>query len=213
MKILVIDDHPLVSDALRHLASRLGPATEVLAAGRCEAGFELAERHADLDLVLLDFHLPGLAGAPAVKEWRRRFPGLPVVVVSSSEEQSAVLASMAAGAAGFIPKSSPSEVLLSALDLVLAGGRYLPPQALGPDGPRARETLPSVDNLGLTPRQVDVLRLVAQGKPNKLICRELGLAERTVKAHLSAVFRALGVTSRTQAALAAARLGLVPPNA
>lgn len=212
MKILVIDDHPLVGDALRHLAARLGPGTEVLCAGNCAAGFELAEVHADLDLALLDFHLPGLSGAPAVKEWRRRFPGLPVVVVSSSEEQPAVLAALAAGAAGFIPKSSASEVLLSALRLVLAGGRYLPPEALGPAVPRPRERPASIENLGLTPRQVDVLRLVAKGKPNKLICRELGLAERTVKAHLSAVFRALGVTSRTQAALAAARLGLVPPN-
>jgi DNA-binding NarL/FixJ family response regulator len=212
MKILVIDDHPLVSDALRHLARSLGPGTEVLSAAHCEAGFEIAVAHADLDLVLLDLHLPGLAGVPAVKEWRRRFPAVPVVVVSATEEQPSVLAAIAAGAAGFIPKSSPSEVLLSALNLVLSGGRYVPPQAIGPPPPRRRrETVPSIDNLGLTPRQLEVLRLIAQGKPNKLICRELGLAERTVKAHLSAVFRALQVTSRTQAALAAARLGLVPP--
>ena len=211
MKILVIDDHPLVSDALRHLARRLGPDAMVLAAPRCEAGFAIGDEHPDLDLVLLDLHLPGLSGVPALREWRRRFPAVPVVVISASEEQAAVLAAMAAGAAGFIPKSSPSDVMLSALNLVLSGGRYVPAQAIeGAQHPRKAASV-SINRLGLTQRQIDVLRLLAQGKPNKLICRELGLAERTVKAHVTAVFRALKVTSRTQAALAATRLGLAPP--
>lgn len=211
MKILVIDDHPLVSDALRHLARRLGPDAMVLAAPRCEAGFAIGDEHPDLDLVLLDLHLPGLSGVPALREWRRRFPAVPVVVISASEEQAAVLAAMAAGAAGFIPKSSPSDVMLSALNLVLSGGRYVPAQAIeGAQRPRKSASV-SINRLGLTQRQIEVLRLLAQGKPNKLICRELGLAERTVKAHVTAVFRALKVTSRTQAALAATRLGLAPP--
>ena len=116
---------------------------------------------------------------------------------------------------GFIPKSSPNEVLLNALRLVLAGGKYLPPEALAPvagsdaRGARAAtERALSLETLGLTDRQAQVLKLLAAGKSNKLICRELDLAERTVKAHISAVFRALGVTTRTQAALAAAKLGL-----
>lgn len=211
MNILVIDDHPLVSDALRGVAAQIGPGAVVLSAASCEAGFEQALAHGEPDLVLLDLNLPGLSGIPALKEWRRRFPSSPVVVVSASEDQTLVLAVIAAGAAGFIPKSSPSEVLLPALRLVLSGGRYVPAQAIGVARPHRREPLPSIDNLGLTPRQIDVLRLIAKGLSNKLICRELGLAERTVKAHLSAVFRALGVSSRTQAALAAARIGLVQP--
>jgi DNA-binding NarL/FixJ family response regulator len=211
LKILVIDDHPLVSDALRHLAHRLDPEATVLAAPRCDAGFDIATAQPDLDLVLLDLHLPGLSGVPALKEWRRRFPSVPVVVVSASEEQTAVLAAMAAGAAGFIPKSSSSDIMLSALKLVLSGGRYVPAQAIEGAGRGGKAARVSVESLGLTQRQLEVLRLLAQGKPNKLICRELGLAERTVKAHISAVFRALKVTSRTQAALAAARLGLASP--
>jgi DNA-binding NarL/FixJ family response regulator len=183
----------------------------VLAAPRCDAGFDIGNEHPDLDLLLLDLNLPGLSGVPALREWRRRFPAVPVVVISASEEQAAVLAAMAAGAAGFIPKSSPSDVMLSALNLVLSGGRYVPVQAIeGVERPRKAASV-SINRLGLTQRQIDVLRLLAQGKPNKLICRELGLAERTVKAHVTAVFRALKVTSRTQAALAAARLGLAPP--
>ena len=211
MKILVIDDHPLVSDALRHLARRLGPDATVLAAPRCDAGFDIAASHPEIDLVLLDLNLPGLSGVPALKEWRRRFPAVPVVVISASEEQPAVLAAMAAGAAGFIPKSSPSAVMLSALNLVLSGGRYVPSQAIEGTRPLRRAVAEPVESLGLTQRQLDVLRLLAQGKPNKLICRELGLAERTVKAHISALFRALNVNSRTQVAIAAAKLGITPP--
>jgi DNA-binding NarL/FixJ family response regulator len=211
LKILVIDDHPLVSDALRHLARRLGPDTTVLAALDCDAGFDAGNANPDLDLVLLDLHLPGLSGVPALREWRQRFPAVPVVVISASEEQAAVLAAMAAGAAGFIPKSSPGDVMLSALNLVLSGGRYVPVQAIEAAGRPRKAVSLTVDRLGLTQRQLDVLRLLAQGKSNKLICRELGLAERTVKAHVTAVFRALKVTSRTQAALAAARLGLARP--
>jgi DNA-binding NarL/FixJ family response regulator len=149
-----------------------------------------------------------------LKAWRRRHPEVPVVVLSSADDRPTVLAAIAAGAAGFIPKSSPNEVLLNALRLVLAGGKYLPPEALAPAaGPgarpaRAAESVRSLETLGLTDRQAQVLKLLAAGKSNKLICRELDLAERTVKAHISAVFRALGVTTRTQAALAAAKLGL-----
>jgi DNA-binding NarL/FixJ family response regulator len=122
-----------------------------------------------------------------------------------------VLAAMAAGAAGFIPKASSNEVMLSALRLVLAGGRYLPAEVLarGESAAPAPATAAStLEDLGLSPRQLEVLKLIALGKPNKIICSELGLAERTVKAHVTEVLRALGVSSRTQAALAAARLGL-----
>ena len=215
MKLLVVDDHPLMREAVQGVVTRLEPGAMVLAVGDSERGFAIADAEPDLDLVLLDLNIPGLAGIPALKAWRRRYPEVPVVVLSSAADRTTVLAAIAAGAAGFIPKSSPNEVLLNALRLVLAGGKYLPPEALAPvagAGPRgaraATERALSLETLGLTDRQAQVLKLLAAGKSNKLICRELDLAERTVKAHLSAVFRALGVTTRTQAALAAARLGL-----
>jgi DNA-binding NarL/FixJ family response regulator len=206
IRILVVDDHALIREAVRHVAAALGDDVTALTASDCEQGFALAGP--DLDLVLLDFNLRGLSGVPAIKAWRGRCPAVPVVVLSSAEDRPTVLAAIAAGAAGFIPKSSSNEVMLSALRLVLAGGKYLPAEAItGPSRP-APKTPATLESLGLTPRQLDVLKLIAQGKPNKLICDELGLAERTVKAHVTEVLRALGVSSRTQAALAAARLGL-----
>jgi DNA-binding NarL/FixJ family response regulator len=216
LKLLVVDDHPLLREAVQGVVKRLEPGATVLAVGDSERGFAIAAAEPDLDLVLLDLNIPGLAGIPALKAWRRRYPEVPVVVLSSADDRPTVLAAIAAGAAGFIPKSSPNEVLLSALRLVLAGGKYLPPEALAPgaeSGARAArattERVRSLATLGLTDRQAQVLKLLAVGKSNKLICRELDLAERTVKAHISAVFRALGVTTRTQAAIAAAKLGLV----
>jgi DNA-binding NarL/FixJ family response regulator len=215
LKLLVIDDHPLMREAVQGVVTRLEPGAIVFAVGDSERGFAIADAEPDLDLVLLDLNIPGLAGIPALKAWRRRYPEVPVVVLSSADDRPTVLAAIAAGASGFIPKSSPNEVLLNALRLVLAGGKYLPPEALAPvarSGAQAVRVAPerilSLETLGLTDRQAQVLKLLAAGKSNKLICRELDLAERTVKAHISAVFRALGVTTRTQAALAAAKLGL-----
>jgi len=219
MKILVVDDHPLIREAVQAVIARLEPGATVLAAGDSERGFAIAASESDLELVLLDLNMPGLSGVPALKAWRSRCPDVPVVVLSSAEDRPTVLAAIGAGAAGFIPKSSPNEVMLNALRLVLAGGKYLPPEALTPvdsSGAKAArapsEKALSLETLGLTDRQAQVLKLIAEGKSNKLICRELDLAERTVKAHISAVFRALGVSTRTQAALAAAKLGLVAPD-
>ena len=183
------------------------------------AAWTLAGNGTEPDLVLLDLNLPGLSGIPALKVWRRRYPGIPVVVLSAATDQQTVLAAIGAGAAGFIPKSSSNEVMLNALRLVLAGGRYLPTEVLahsaGGDvsARRARQaTALSLETLGLSARQAEVLKLIARGASNKVICRELGLAERTVKAHVTAVFRALKVTSRTQAAIEASKLGLVDPR-
>jgi DNA-binding NarL/FixJ family response regulator len=210
MRLLVVDDHSLIREAVRHVARALGDGVEVLSAAGCDEGFAVAAGEPELELLLLDFNLRGLSGVAAIQAWRARHPALPVVVLSSSEDRSTVLAAMAAGAAGFIPKSSSNEVMLSALRLVLAGGRYLPAEVLAAPEPEvaANRGNASLDRLGLSARQLEVLRLIARGMPNKIICGELGLAERTVKAHVTEVLRALGVSSRTQAALAASRLGL-----
>jgi DNA-binding NarL/FixJ family response regulator len=214
MKLLVVDDHSLIREAVRHVVQSLADEVTVLAAADCDEGFVIAERESDrdggLELLLLDFNLRGLSGVPAIRAWRQRHPALPVVVLSSAGDRATVLSAFAAGAAGFIPKASSNEVMVSALRLVLAGGKYVPAEVLAQadQPPPSAAAAPSIDSLGLSVRQLQVLQLIARGKPNKLICDELGLAERTVKAHVTELLRALGVSSRTQAALAAARMGL-----
>jgi DNA-binding NarL/FixJ family response regulator len=213
MKAVVVDDHPLIQEAVSNMLRRLEPNADIAWAGDCERGLDIAGTGAEPDLVLLDLNLPGLSGIPALKRWRSRFPGIPVIVLSATSDQQTVLAAIGAGAAGFIPKSSSNDVMQSAVRLVLAGGKYLPSEVLARSGQvegaglRSRQA-PSIDTLGLTVRQTDVLRLIAKGASNKLICRELGLAERTVKAHVTAIFRSLKVSSRTQAAIEATKLGI-----
>ncbi len=219
MRALVVDDHPLIQEAVSDVLRRLEPQAAIDVAGDCERGLSLSGQGPEPDLVLLDLYLPGVSGIPALKLWRTRYPGIPVVVLSAAADRQTVLAAIGAGAAGFIPKSCSNEVMLNALRLVLAGEKYLPPQILSRSGgdegalPRARRTSGlSIETLGLSARQAEVLKLIARGASNKVICRELGLAERTVKAHVTAVFRALKVTSRTQAAIEALKLGLVDPR-
>ena len=218
MRVLVVDDHPLIQEAVGNVLRRLDASVEVDVARDCESGFRLAAQGIEPDLLLLDLGLPGLSGVAALKAWRTRFPAVPVIVLSAASDQQTVLAALAAGAAGFIPKSSSNEVMLAAVRLVQEGGKYVPPEVLSPTGrtqsaqpARAEALVP--ERLGLTARQLDVLRLIASGAPNKVICRELGLAERTVKTHITAILRALNVTSRTQAAIAAARLGVTSAQA
>jgi DNA-binding NarL/FixJ family response regulator len=219
MRAVVIDDHPLIQQAMTLLLRQLEPDAAIEVTPDCGHGLELAGRGPEPDLVLLDLNLQGLSGIAALKAWRTRYPGVPVVIVSAATDQQTVLAAIGAGAAGFIPKSSSNEVMLNALRLVLGGGKYLPPEML--QCPRSEETTPAripraaalrMETLGLTNRQAQVLKLIARGASNKAICRELGLAERTVKAHVTAVFRALKVSSRTQAAIEASKLGLVDPG-
>jgi len=222
MKILVIDDHPLIREALRHVLVQLDSGVGLLEAEDCDSGLALAEEHPDLDLVLLDLSLPGSSELSALEVFRQRFPAVPVVVVSAREEHDLVTGALDAGAMGFIPKTSSSALMVNALRLVLSGGVYVPPQALSGSAERgqhehapapspthpATDAEGSVTDLGLTERQVDVLQLMLQGMPNKLICRKLDLAEGTVKSHVTAILKTLNVDNRTQAVLAASRLGL-----
>lgn len=210
MKILVADDHPLIREAFRHLLTELERDVVVLEAGDCDSACRLIEQLPDLDLVLLDLRLPGAGGFATLEKLRNNHPALPVVVVSALEDASTVRAALARGAMGFIPKSSSNDVMLSALRLVLSGGRYLPPEILSGDGAAAPPS--SFADVHLTDRQREVLALVIQGKSNKHICRELGLAEATVKIHVTAILRALKVTSRAQAIVAVNQLGLSPDS-
>lgn len=223
MKILVVDDHALIRTALRGVLGELDHDVTMLEAGDCRSAFDLIETHPDLDLVLLDLSLPGMHGLAALEELRTRHPALPVVVLSSANDRASVTQALDQGAMGYIPKLSTNEVLVSALRLVLSGGIYIPPEILARWAPQPapdEETVTTLAarsgphprvpaDLGLSERQAQVLRLLLQGRSNKLICRDLDLAESTVKNHVTLILKALNVTTRTQAVIAAARMGLV----
>jgi DNA-binding NarL/FixJ family response regulator len=200
--IAIADDHPIMRAALRTALQALGPATRFVEASDVAGTLELVARQTDIDLLLMDLNMPGASGLDAVRAIRERAPLLPVAVVSAEQQHGTAAALLALGVAGFIPKSDPAGVIVGAVRLVLAGGVYVPPHLLDDRGPRPSSPGHAA---GLTARQVDVLRLLAQGKPNKVIARELGVAEGTVKVHLLAVFRALDVRNRTSAVLAAQR--------
>lgn len=220
MKVLLVDDHTLFREGMALLLAPLAQALSTVSAGSCEEAFEVLAREPDVGLVLMDLGLPGLSGLGGIAAIRERFPATPVVALSSADDKATVLAALDAGAMGFIPKSSTSSVMIGALKLILAKGIYLPPstflaaEALGARltqaAPRLADSQRALrpGDLGLSSRQAQVLFRILQGKPAKVISRELDLAAGTTKAHTSAVLRALNVTTRTQAVVAAGRLGL-----
>ena len=220
MKFLVVDDHALIRDAMRGVLKELKDEAIVLEAASSRQAMDLIPQHPDLALILLDLQLPDRDGIEAMGELRELYPAISVVMLSAFNDRDNVVRALDNGALGFIPKTDSREVLLGALRLILAGGIYIPPEILtlgpamtaAPDKAAAAKR-PSPAELGLTERQVDVLALMMEGKNNKLICRALDLAEPTVKNHVSAILKALGVTNRTEAVLAVAALGweLRPP--
>lgn len=219
-RILLVDDHPLVADGLRVLVEGLQPATALLWTGTLEEGFDLLERDPGIALVLLDLRLPGFGGYSALDRFRQRCPDMPVAVLSGSTERALILGSLERGARGFIPKTANRDETARALERVVAGEIYVPPQAMGPgqDHPGdARD--PHVDELEeaaalasaaierMTPRQREVLRLLVHGRSNRVIAKELGLSDNTVKIHVSAVLRVIGAANRAQAVFIASRAG------
>jgi DNA-binding NarL/FixJ family response regulator len=218
MKILVIDDHVLIREALRGVLRELkGEATVIIEAADARQAIrelEQNEQNGSVDLILLDLGLPDRDGFEMLGELGVRYPTIPVVVLSAYRDRATVTRALDAGALGFIPKSSHRDVMLSAFNLVFAGGIYVPPEVLGlreptmgPKQPPPRPPNPASE-LGLTDRQMDVLKLMLRGKSNKAISRALDVAEPTVKTHVSAIFKALRVTSRTEAVIAAGSLGI-----
>jgi len=227
MRFLVVDDHPLMADAIRMSLLDLERACEVVCVASLDAALAHSASEPPFDLVLLDLALPDCAPPhDALERFREQRAHLPVVVVSASNDAETIVAALESGAMGFIPKTSPRDVLLSAVRLVASGGIYVPVEALRgrasisahreplitplPVTPSKDASRPGITpgELGLTPRQAAVLASVLKGLPNKLIARQLDIAENTVKVHLSAVFQSLNVSSRTQALIAATRLGL-----
>lgn len=216
MRFLIVDDHPLVREALASVLMQLRPGSDIQQTGTSKDALSILRSGASFDLVLLDLRLPDGSGLALLASIGEVSIGTAVVVLSGDLDRTTVQQALAAGAVGCIPKSEPREVLAGALSLVLAGGTYVPPLAVAGTAPslsalrgqqRGPGGMSSPAELGLTERQLDVLALLMQGKNNKLICRALGLAEPTVKNHVSAILRALGVDSRTEAVLAVTRLG------
>ena len=228
MKVLLIDDHPLILQALQSVIQSLGNDTTVVGAGSARAAREILKADADFDLVLLDLHLGDADGFDVLVELRAQYPALPVVVLSASDRTSDVIRAIDAGAMGFVPKRASNETLFEALHMVMSGGIYVPPMTMGSERPSEKpqgdtvpsvlrvvrdtamdsgfQTQPGLRTLGLTPRQTEVLALLLQAKPNKLIARDLNLSVETVKDHVAAVLRALNVSTRTQAVLAVSQM-------
>lgn len=221
MKVLLVDDHPLILSALKAMIEQLSPGVTVNAVASAQAArATLADEH-DHDLMLLDLQLGDANGFELLTEVRQTDPELSVVVLSSSDRAGDVIQAIDLGAMGFLPKRMTTEDLADALRLVMAGGIFVPTMSLSSardaDDPvavapvaapatTAADSLPSFEELGITPRQADVLMLLLQGKSNKDIARRLGLSVETIKDHVQAVLRALGVSSRTQAVLAVGQM-------
>ena len=214
MKILVADNHAVFRVGLVYLLQKLDSEAEILEASDYSEALAIAECESDIDLILIDLLMPGIDGFNGVSGIRDRAKSVPIIVVSAREHPADVQASLDHGAMGYLPKSSSSDVTLNAIRLVMSGGMYLPPALLGHDstgGVDVIETSLSQPRLSdqvsrsLTRRQRDVMRLLALGRSNKAIAQELELAEGTVKVHVSAIFKALNVTNRTEAVIVAGK--------
>jgi len=217
MKILVVDDHVLLREALCGALRELQGDVTVLEASDSRAATRTVKEHADLDLIMLDLALPDRDGFDLLAEVRGSDPSVSIVVMSALQDRASIVKALDLGAVGFIPKSSSRKVILGALQLIFSGGIYIPPQALArgvqPPG-QASPAQPAQNgasgsrpgDLGLTKRQRDVLAFLTRGKSNKAISRSLNLAEPTVKNHVRAILKALKVSNRTEAAVAAGEL-------
>ena len=202
--VVIADDHPMVRDALARVVGQLYTEARVLEAGDFAALLGHLDGPAP-ELVLIDLNMPGMDGLDGVRRLREAFPALVIVVASGQDDPGTIRAVLALGANGFIPKIDPPDLLLQALRVVRAGGLYIPARSLGDT---RGVTAPIPNASGLTPRQLDVLRLLVKGEPNKVIARQLGLTEGTVKIHIAAILRALQARNRTEAAIRARELGL-----
>jgi DNA-binding NarL/FixJ family response regulator len=202
MKLIIADDHELVRDALDVLLVHFSADSEVLHAADFPGALELVKANEDTDLVLMDVYMPGMEDLAGLAELHRRFPELPVVMMSGRISQEDVRRAFDLGARGFIPKTLKGKALISVLELVLNGVRFVPDIMLGAASPKAK---PEFD---LSPREIEVLDQLAKGLSNKVIARELEIEETTVKLHLRSLFKKLGVNNRTEAVIVAKDSGM-----
>lgn len=203
MQFLIVDDHPALREGVAAILQQAAEGSKVVHAENGAAALEAISRCPDIDVVFLDLMLPGPGGLAVLDELGSRYPGLPIIVLSSSEEPADVRRSLAQGALGYVPKSASPGTLLAALRLVLAGEIYVPPfmvQEVSRD---------QASGTTLTERQIEVLKMMAINKSNKQIAYHLAVSERTVKAHITAIFRALRVAKRAEAVRAAKAAALI----
>jgi DNA-binding NarL/FixJ family response regulator len=231
MKILVVDDHVLIREALRGVLKELRSDAVLLEASDSRQAMQFIAENADIGLILLDLGLPDRDGFSMLAELSERCPATSVVVLSAQQDRGSVVKALDLGALGFIPKSAQREVMLAALELVFAGGIYIPPEILSRQEPALLQTAPqllsqsspqpsatdlsraSPRDLGLTERQLEVLAHIMRGKSNKGIARALDMAEPTVKNHITTILKTLKVSNRTEAVIAVIESGWELPPA
>jgi len=218
MRILLIDDHRLFREAIGHVLMRLDEKVVLIEAGSAEEAIGMVHHYRDLDLILLDLNMPGMGGLAGLPRLLALAPTVPIVVVSGSAHAEDVRGAIGAGAAGYIPKTFSSHELSAALRVVLAGEIFVPPALLPavnagqrPDERPQDHARAPAQEASLTPRQVEVLRLMGTGLSNKSIASRLDLSEGTVKLHVNAILRALNARNRTEAVVEATRRRLLAP--
>ncbi|WP_419690003.1 response regulator [Burkholderia theae] len=213
MKLLIIDDHPIVRSGIETLIRQNDSDLIIAQAANAEDAMRMLDEQADFKVAILDLQMPGMSGLDAISTISGKCPELKIIVLSMSDSPHDVRSAFARGARGYVPKSAGPNTLLLAIRIVTNGERYVPPLILEEQpvpfrsGPRSPPR-DAVD-LPLTRRQIEVLRYLTDGAPNKVIANRLGLSEKTVKAHVSAIFKALNVLNRTQAATAARDAGIL----
>lgn len=216
IKVLLVDDHALFRDGMRYVLQQLADEVELLDTGSFREALRLMKANPDIALALLDLNLPDSDGVPSLQFFHQRFPDVPLVVISAFDQREDIESVLNFGAMGYIPKVLPSKTMLSALRMVLDGGVYVPPQMLQQAVARLEPGVKLHDKrcqraskYGLTPRQLQVLQLIAAGLSNKEIARELNLAVGTVKIHVAAIYQVLHVGSRVAAVDMARRFGFI----
>ncbi len=205
-RLVIADDHPLFRGALREAVTGLFERMDIAEAGTFNEAAELLEHGSDVDLVLLDLTMPGVRGFSGLMYLRAQYPGVPVIVVSANDDPAAIRRCMEFGASGFIPKTLGVDAMRAAISRILGGGVWTPPDVDLSAGSDAETAALMARMATLTPQQVRVLMMLSEGLLNKQIAYQLGVSEATVKAHVSAILQKLGVESRTQAVIAAAKI-------
>lgn len=205
-RLVIADDHPLFRGALREAVAGLLARVDIAEAGTFDEVVNLLDRGGEVDLILLDLKMPGVRGFSGLIYMRAQYPSVPVVVVSANDDPAAIRRCMEFGASGFIPKTLGVEAMRAAIRQVLGGGLWTPPDVDLGSGSDAEITELMTRMATLTPQQVRVLMMLSEGLLNKQIAFQLGVSEATVKAHVSAILQKLGVESRTQAVIAAAKI-------
>jgi len=211
--VIVADDHPLFRTAIKEALEADQGATRFLEASSFEGLQELVDKHREVDLVLLDLHMPGVSGFAGLVYLCKRYPSVPVVIISANEDPVVIRRALEHGAAGFIPKSSSIDTITEAIGEVLMGEIWSPAKTKSSlPGSNVSEMELAERMAQLTPQQFKVLMMMSQGLLNKQIAFDLGVSEATIKAHVTAIMNKLGVSNRTQAVLAASQLSVMDPN-